>query len=58
MYEGLITVGYIEVWKSDKDTDTDTLKVLLFKMKPEFDRVEGTEDIVNIVAKYTGATIK
>lgn len=53
MYQGLITVGYLEIWKSD----SDTLKVLLFKMKPEFDRVEGTEDIVNIVADYNGATI-
>ena len=53
MYEGF-TVGYLEIWKSD----TDTLKILLFKMKPEFDRVEGTEDIVNIVAEYNGATIK
>ena len=53
MYEGF-TVGYLEVWKSD----SDTLKILLFKMKPEFDRVEGTEDIVNIVAEYNGATIK
>lgn len=52
MYEGF-TVGYLEVWKSD----SDTLKILLFKMKPEFDRVEGTEDIVNIVAEYNGATI-
>ena len=52
MYEGF-TVGYLEVWKSD----SDTLKVMLFKMKPEFDRVEGTEDIVNIVAEYNGATI-
>lgn len=54
MYKGQITVGYLEVWQSD----IDTLKVLLFKMKPEFDRVEGTEDIVNIVAEYNGATIK
>ena len=53
MYEGF-TVCFLEIWKSD----TDTLKVLLFKMKPEFDRVEGTEDIVNIVAEYNGATIK
>ena len=52
MYEGFI-VGYLEVWKSD----IDTLKVLLYKMKPEFDRVEGTEDIVSIVAEYNGATI-
>ena len=54
IYKGLVTVGYLEVWKSD----SDTLKVLLFKMKPEFDRVAGTEDIVNIVAEYNGATIK
>ena len=54
IYKGLVTVGYLEVWKSD----SDTLKVLLFKMKPEFDKVAGTEDIVNIVAEYNGATIK
>lgn len=53
IYKGLVTVGYIELWKSD----TDTLKVLLFKMKPEFDRVAGTEYIVDIVAEYNGATI-
>lgn len=52
MYEGF-PVCFLEIWKSD----TDTLKVLLFKMKPEFDRVEGTEAIVNIVADYKGATI-
>lgn len=56
MYEGF-PVCFLEIWKSDKDSDTDTLKVLLFKMKPEFDRVEGTEDIVSIVAGYNGATI-
>lgn len=53
MYEGF-TVGYLEIWKSD----SDTLKILLFKMKPEFDRVEGTEYITSIVADYNGATIK
>lgn len=52
MYEGF-PVCFLEIWKSD----SDTLKVLLFKMKPAFDRVEGTEDIVNIVARYNGATI-
>lgn len=53
IYKGIVTVGYLEVWKSD----SDTLKVLLFKMKPEFDRVEGTEYISSIVAEYNGATI-
>ena len=53
MYEGFV-VCYLEIWQSDKDT----LQVLLHKMLPEFDRVEGTEDIVNIVAEYNGATIK
>lgn len=53
MYEGF-TVCFLEIWKSD----IDTIHILLLKMKPEFDRVEGTEDIVNIVAEYNGATIK
>lgn len=52
MYVGFI-VSYLEIWQSDKDT----LQVLLHKMLPEFDRVEGTEDIVNIVAEYNGAII-
>lgn len=53
IYKGIVTVGYLEIWKSD----SDTLKVLLFKMKPEFDRVAGTEHITSIVAEYNGATI-
>lgn len=52
MYEGF-PVCFLEIWEIDRDT----LQVLLFKMKPEFDRVEGTEDIVSIVAGYNGATI-
>lgn len=53
MYEGFV-VAYLEIWEADKDT----LQVLLHKMLPEFDRVEGTEDIVNIVAEYNGAKVK
>ena len=52
MYEGF-AVCFLEIWESDRDT----LQVLIHKMLPEFDRVEGTEDIVNIVAEYNGATI-
>lgn len=39
-----------------KRIDVEVIKLL--KMKPEFDKVAGTEDIVNIVAEYNGATIK
>lgn len=53
MYEGF-AVCFLEIWEIDRDT----LQVLLHKMLPAFDRVEGTEDIVNIVAEYNGATIK
>lgn len=53
MYEGSI-VSYLEIWEIDKDT----LQVLLHKMLPEFDRVEGTEEIVNIVAEYNGTKFK
>ena len=53
MYEGFV-VSYLEIWEIDKDT----LQVLLHKMLPEFDRVEGTEEIVNIVAEYNGTKFK
>ena len=39
-----------------KRIDVEVIKLL--KMKPEFDKVAGTEDIVNIVEEYNGATIK
>lgn len=52
MYEGF-AVCLLEIWEIDRDT----LQVLLHKMLPAFDRVEGTEEIVNIVAEYNGATI-